>query len=67
MEKNVGRTDSIIRITLAVIILYFIDNQSNSVQIIMVVIAAVLFFTAFNGLCLLYKPFGFSTKKKKDI
>jgi hypothetical protein len=67
MKKNVGLIDSIIRIVLANIILYFLYNQSNTVQIIMAVIAAALIFTALNGLCLLYIPFGCSTKKKKDI
>lgn len=64
--KNVGRTDSIIRIILAVILIYFIDGQSHGVQIALSVIAMALVFTALNGFCLLYKLFSFSTRKKSN-
>lgn len=67
MKKNVGRTDGLIRIIMAVFIIYFIDNRSSSVQIIMAVVAATLIFTAFSGICMLYKAFGFNTKEKKDL
>lgn len=67
MKKNIGKTDSIIRIILAVIILYFIGNLEGTMQIIVAVIAAALVFTALNGLCLFYKPFGCSTRKKDEV
>lgn len=67
MKKNVGRADSIIRIILAVVILYFMDKLNGTVQIVMVIVAAALVFTALNGLCLFYKPFGFSTRKKEEV
>jgi hypothetical protein len=67
MKKNIGRTDSIIRIIFAVVLFFFMDEQSNSVQILMAVVAGALLFTAFSGFCLLYKPFGISTRKNKEI
>lgn len=67
MKKNIGRTDSIIRIIVAVVLFFFMDEQSNSIQILMAVVAGALLFTAFNGFCLLYKPFGISTRKNKEI
>lgn len=66
MKKNVGRTDSIVRIIAAVILLYFMDGQSQGIQIAFAIIAAALIFTALNGFCVLYRPFGFSTRKKEN-
>lgn len=66
MGKNVGRTDSIIRIILAVVILYFIDGLSGNIQILLAIVAAALVFTALNGYCILYRIFGFTTRKKKE-
>jgi hypothetical protein len=67
MKKNIGKTDSVIRIIIAVTILFFIDGLGFYMQILLAIIAAALIFTAFNGVCLLYKPFGFSTRNKKEL
>lgn len=66
MEKNVGRTDSVIRIIVAVILLYFMDKMESKVQIIMVILAAALILTALKGYCLLYLPFNYSSRKKVE-
>lgn len=66
MKKNLGRTDRAIRIIIAVGILYFMDQVSGNVQIILGVTAAALLFTALNGFCLLYRPFGLDTRRKKE-
>lgn len=67
MKKNVGRADAIIRIIIAVALLYFMDNLDSSLQLALGIIAAALIFTALNGFCLLYVPFKISTRKKRTI
>jgi hypothetical protein len=67
MKKNIGKIDSAIRIVLAIILLYFMEDQSQDIQLLFAVVAAALIFTALNGFCLLYKPFGLSTRKSKDV
>ncbi|WP_350028978.1 YgaP family membrane protein [Flavobacterium terrisoli] len=66
MKKNIGRTDSIIRIILGIIMIYLSNTQTVMVQILITAIAVALIFTALNGRCLLYVPFGFNTRKKTD-
>jgi glucose uptake protein GlcU len=64
MEKNVGKTDSIIRIILAVIIFFVMDNWGEGMQMILGVIAIVLVITAVSKVCFLYMPLKINTVKK---
>lgn len=60
-EKNEGKTDRIIRAiagAISIILGYYINAWFY-------LLAAILIFTASTGFCLLYKPFNFSTLKKK--
>ena len=66
MEKNVGKTDSAIRIALAVLIFYFIDSWISAAQLIFGLVGAALVFTALNRFSLLYVPFKINTKKKPE-
>ncbi|MFA6472751.1 MAG: DUF2892 domain-containing protein [Candidatus Latescibacterota bacterium] len=68
MTKNMGTTDRVIRIVLAlaVIILYLMGLISGTVAIILGIIAAVFLLTSLIGFCPLYKPFNISTKKKEQ-
>ena len=70
MKKNMGLTDRIIRVIIAVIIasLYFANILTGTLGIILLVLAGVFLLTSFVSFCPLYAPFGLttcSTKEKK--
>jgi len=67
MKKNMGSTDQLIRITIAVLIavLYYLDIISGTAAIILGILAAVFLLTSFISFCPLYLPFGINTRKKK--
>lgn len=65
MKKNMGKTDRIIRITIAAIIavLYFMNVISGTWAIVLGVLALVFVLTSFISFCPLYLPFGISTRR----
>lgn len=67
MKKNLGTTDKVIRILLAVIIgvLYFTNVISGPAAIVSGILAVVLVLTSFIGFCPLYLPLGINTFKRK--
>lgn len=66
MKKNIGSVDRFIRILVAVLItiLYFTNQISGTVAIVLGVLAIVFVATSFMRFCPLYLPFGISTNKK---
>jgi hypothetical protein len=66
MLKNIGSSDRVIRIVLAlaIILLYLTNKISGIAAIILGVIAIVLLLTSFISYCPLYVPFKISTRKK---
>ncbi|MBG6063018.1 uncharacterized membrane protein YcaP (DUF421 family) [Flavobacterium sp. CG_9.1] len=66
MKKNMGSTDKIIRIAIAVIIaiLYFTNTISGTVALVLGAFAVIFLLTSFISFCPLYSPFGISTRKK---
>lgn len=66
MKKNIGSTDKIIRIILAVIVvvLYFTNTISGTLALVLGAFAIILLITSFINFCPLYLPFGISTRKK---
>ncbi|CAN5330059.1 hypothetical protein BH10BAC1_BH10BAC1_11330 [soil metagenome] len=66
MKKNMGSTDKIIRILVAIVIaiLYFTNQISGTTAIILGVLAIIFVATSFISFCPLYLPFGISTRKK---
>lgn len=66
MRKNMGTTDSMIRVAVAagICILYITNQISGSVAIILGILALVMILTSFVRVCPLYLPFGISTVKK---
>jgi hypothetical protein len=66
MKKNLGSTDKIIRIALAVIIaiLYFTNTISGTLAIVLGAFAVIFIITSFVSFCPLYASFGISTRKK---
>jgi hypothetical protein len=65
MKKNMGTSDRIIRLAVAVLIavLYFTNVISGTLAIILGIVAAVFLVTSLVGTCPLYMPFGISTRK----
>jgi hypothetical protein len=67
MEINMSAADRAIRLLLVAIIaiLYFTDNVSGMVAIILGILAVIFAFTSFMGFCPMYYPFKVSTIRKK--
>ena len=67
MKPNMGTTDKILRILVAIILigLYFANIISGTIAIVLLVIAGVFILTSFISFCPLYFPFGISTRKKE--
>jgi fatty acid desaturase len=63
MKKNMGSTDRIIRIALAVIIaaLFFTNTITGTLGIVLLVLAGVFLLTSIVSFCPLYAPFGLKT------
>lgn len=72
LKKNLGVSDRVIRIVLAVIIViaYFTGLLTGVVATILIVLAAAIGITGSIGWCPVYLPFGLNTyvskKAKKD-
>jgi hypothetical protein len=68
MKTNIGTTDKIIRIVIALLfaVLYFTNVISGTLGIVLLVLAAVFVLTSIVGFCPLYLPFGMNTGKKKE-
>lgn len=67
MKKNMGTTDKVIRILVAVAIigLYAGNVISGTIAIVLLLLAGIFILTSFISFCPLYSPFGISTRKKK--
>lgn len=67
MKKNMGSTDKVIRIILAILfsILYFTHTVSGTAGMILLILGGVFLFTGLINFCPLYLPFGINTCKKK--
>ncbi|GAB1429482.1 hypothetical protein MASR2M18_03140 [Ignavibacteria bacterium] len=68
MKKNMGSTDRIIRMLLAVLIiaLYLGGVINGILTVILLVFAAIFITTSFMSFCPLYLPFGLNTLRKKE-
>lgn len=67
MKKNMGSTDKIIRILIAltVVVLFYTNVISGTLALVLSVFAIILLITSFVNFCPLYLPFGISTRKKE--
>lgn len=65
MKKNMGNTDKIVRVIIAVIIaaLYFTNTITGTLGIVLLLLAGVFVLTSAISFCPLYAPFGLSTCK----
>jgi hypothetical protein len=68
MKANMGTLDKIVRILAAIVIvlLYFTNQISGTVAIVLLLLAGIFIVTSFMSFCPLYYPFGFSTRKKGE-
>ncbi|GAB4253590.1 MAG: DUF2892 domain-containing protein [Vicingaceae bacterium] len=68
MKANMGKTDRIIRVIIAVIfaVLYFTKTVEGTLAYILLALGAVFLLTSIVSFCPLYVPFGIKTCKKKD-
>jgi hypothetical protein len=67
MKKNMGTTDKVIRILVAVIVvsLYFVNVISGVLGLVLLALSVVFVITSVFSICPLYMPFGLSTRKKE--
>ncbi len=68
MKKNIGNTDKLIRLILALIIavLYFLNVITGTLALVLGILAVVLVATSLLNFCGLYAIFGISTCKTKE-
>lgn len=69
MKKNMGSTDRIIRLFIAVIFagLYYSNIISGTLGLVLIILAAVFALTSFISFCPLYPLFGINTCKNKNM
>ncbi|GAP41896.1 hypothetical protein TBC1_1122 [Lentimicrobium saccharophilum] len=67
MKKNIGNTDKLIRLVLALVVavLYFLNVISGTLAIVLGVFALVMVLTSLMNFCGLYAIFGCSTCKNE--
>jgi hypothetical protein len=67
MKKNMGSLDKVIRIVIALVILflYFTQVVSGTLGIILIALSVIFVLTSLISFCPLYLPFGINTCKKK--
>jgi len=67
MKKNMGGTDRIIRIIVALLVaaLYYFKVIDGTLAYVLLAVAAVFVLTSFISFCPLYAIFGLSTCKTK--
>ncbi len=63
MKKNMGSTDKIIRLLLAIVaaVLYFTGTVTGTLGIVLMVAAGIFLLTSLVSFCPLYAPFGINT------
>ena len=68
MKRNMGNTDRIIRVIIAIIVgaLYFSGTISGTLGIVLMVLAVVFVLTSLFSFCPLYAPLGLNTCGTKD-
>ncbi len=68
MKKNIGNTDKLVRLVLALVIalLYFFNLISGTLAIVLGIVAALLVLTSLVNFCPLYPLLKISTNKKEE-
>ena len=68
MKKNMGTTDRIIRVLIALIVtvLFFTDTITGTLGIVLLALSGVFVLTSLISFCPLYAPFGIKTCPVKE-
>lgn len=68
MKTNMGTADRVIRLIIAaaIAVLYFTNQITGSLAILLLVIAAVLLVTSIVGVCPLYMAFHLNSNRKSQ-
>jgi hypothetical protein len=68
MKKNMGTTDKLVRIIIAltIAVLYFTNVISGTLAIVLGALAIIFALTSLISFCPLYLPFGINTCKRKE-
>ena len=66
MKRNMGTADRVIRVLVALVViyLYYTGRISGTLATVLLVFAGVFILTSFLGTCPAYLPFGLSTRGK---
>jgi hypothetical protein len=66
MKKNMGSTDRIVRVLIAllVVILYFTNIITGTMAFVLLTLSGIFVLTSLVSFCPLYLPFGIRTCKK---
>ncbi|MCD2422119.1 DUF2892 domain-containing protein [Niabella pedocola] len=67
MKKNMGTTDKVLRLLVAVVIMgaFLLNRISGTTAALLVILAGIFLLTAVTGVCPLYRLFGINTIKKR--
>lgn len=67
MKKNIGNTDKVLRMLIAVVImvLYYMGYITDTLAMVLLVVGIVLLLTALISRCPLYSIFGINSFKNK--
>ncbi|MFA5298235.1 MAG: DUF2892 domain-containing protein [Lutibacter sp.] len=67
MKKNMGSTDKLIRVILAIAIavLYYLGKIEGTLAIVLMAIAVILLLTSLVSFCPIYAIFGINSCKRK--
>lgn len=68
MLKNIGKSDKLIRIVVAFLLLSIVQflDITGTLSVVLMGLSLVFLVTSFLNLCPLYLPFGINTCKKKN-
>ena len=66
MKKNMGSTDRIVRVLIAlfVVLLYFTNIITGTIAFVLLALSGIFVLTSLVSFCPLYLPFGIRTCKK---
>lgn len=67
MKKNMGTTDRVLRVTVAIVlaVLYYNGTITGTLGLTLIVLSVVFVLTSLVGFCPLYLPFGMNTCGKE--
>lgn len=67
MKKNMGTTDRVLRVIVAIVlaVLYYNGTITGTLGLTLIVLSVVFVLTSLVGFCPLYLPFGMNTCSKE--